>query len=285
MWVKHKYNIVSVDDIYSLKHKKISKYKNLCLITVDDGDKTFYDNIFPILIKHKTPAVLFVSPKIALNHQNFWFQEIREFDKNVLKLIISNYFRIDINIINPYPISVIMKNCKIKDIWEIINIYKKQNNSNSFSYNMSMEEILEVDKSEFVTIGAHTQNHPILLNEEDEVCKNEIFESIDILESELSHEINYFAYPNGIPNLDFGQREMSYLRQKGIRLAFSTQAKNLSYVDNPLSIPRFGLSFGNSTFVKVKLIFGRYWETIKYFKTPSEEYLRKELKSKVKFLK
>ena len=133
-----------------------------------------------------------------------------------------------------------------------------------------------------VVIGAHTLNHPILKNETAERSKIEIVDSINELEEIVNHEIKYFAYPNGIPFLDFDEREFEYLNSKKIRLAFSTESRNFSKESNLLSIPRFGISFGNHYFVKTKLLLGKNWEFIKNLKSKGEKSTRLEIKKELK---
>lgn len=276
--LKKKYQIIGAEKVDEYLYSKI-KLRNSCLITIDDGDRTFYDVIFPILLKHKLPAILFVSPKIIMNNQNFWFQEIRDFEKTNLNKIICNYFNNDLS---EYSNGSILKNCKIEDIWKIIKIYKEQYNFQSKKqYNMNINQLKEVHESKIVKIGAHTENHPILGNETDETSKKEISESIQNLQAILDDEIHYFAYPNGIPNLDYNKREVLFLKENGIRLAFSTESRNLSIDSSPFEIPRFGISYGSAAFVKTKLQLGRYWEIIKNIKSVSEENLRRKIQTKI----
>ena len=78
----------------------------------------------------------------------------------------------------------ICKNLPLKIIKEIITIYQKETNTRPKSFlNMNVQDLLEVEKSGLVTIGAHTLNHPILKNECDENCDYEITGSIKELQS------------------------------------------------------------------------------------------------------
>jgi len=72
--LKSKYSLVDLNFFENLNNYK--KKKGFCHITFDDGDKTFYTVAYPILKKHNVPATLFVSPKIVVKQENFWFQEI-----------------------------------------------------------------------------------------------------------------------------------------------------------------------------------------------------------------
>lgn len=279
--LKRKYNIVDIKEVDNYFHKK-RNLKNACLITVDDGDKTFYDVIFPILKKHKVPAVLFVSPEIILKDKNFWFQKIKNFDQDKLKYIISDYSNVDIKIFKGYSIECILKNYQIKDINSIILNYQNQYNiKETRRYNINLEQLEEIDKSELVTIGAHTQNHPILANENDKDSMSEIFDSIDVLAEILGHDINYFAYPNGQPKLDFTKREIDYLKRKKIKLAFSTRADSFKINNDCFAIPRFGISYGGKSFVLLKLFLGKYWETIKKVMKKDESYKRNQIKKEM----
>ena len=273
-----KYNLISIEKLEEFFYDN-HKLHNSCLITIDDGDRTFYDVMFPILIKHKIPAILFVSPKITSNNENFWFQEIRQFDEIKLNRLISNSYKTDLS---QYPNWAILKTLTIEDIWRIIGEYKMQNkNVAEKHFNINIEQLKEVHASKIVKIGAHTQNHPILQNESDEISKKEITDSIRNLEIILNDKVHYFAYPNGIPSLDFNQREVSFLKENGIKLAFSTESRDFSIVSRPFEIPRYGISLGSEVFIKAKLLLGRHWDTIKKLKTKSETRIRKEIRTKL----
>lgn len=281
--LKSLYNFVKINDIEDFYYNGKILRKSIHL-TIDDGDKTFYSIIYPTLKKLDIPATIFVSAAICSNNSNFWFQEIRSFDPDKVKKIICENYNIDPNKFKFYPVSVILKNMSISQIWTVINKYKsicgiKSNEQ----HNMSIDQLMEIDRDGLVTIGAHTMNHPILSNEDEETCKSEIVDSFVKLENILEHKIKYFAYPNGTPILDYSEREIDILKKINCRLAFSTEAKNFALNDNPLSIPRFGLSKGNELFVRTKLSLGKHWNFIKNIKSKDEIKLRTELKEKLNF--
>jgi len=53
------------------------------------------------------------------------------------------------------------------------------------------------------------------------------------------------------------------LKAMNIKLAFSTENKSFTIKDNPLSIPRNGISKGNKSFLFLKLLLGSKWDKIK----------------------
>ena len=89
LFLKSRYKMISIQSLHEYMSGDV-EVGNLCHITVDDGDKTFYENIYPVLKKHNVPASLFVSPKICEGKCNFWFQEIVGYDQIELIEIITN---------------------------------------------------------------------------------------------------------------------------------------------------------------------------------------------------
>ena len=258
------YNMVSLEEIKNYYYNG-SFLKNACHITFDDGDKSFYNVVFPLLKKYNIPASIYISPKITINQSNFWFQEISDYDMIKFKKIVLDITRQNNNIeISDIPIKSLLKNIPLDIIMDAISIYQKSTNSPAKKgFNINRSQLQEIDASNLVTIGAHTLNHPILRNETDEYVKKEIIESIDGLANLLGKDVEYFAYPNGVPFLDFGQREMAILKKTSIKLAFSTEKKIISKSDDLLSIPRNGISKGSKEFISFKLLVGNNWDLLK----------------------
>jgi len=274
--LKSKYTLVELSFFESLDNYK--NKKGFCHITFDDGDRTFYTVAYPILKKYNVPVTIFVSPKSAVNHENFWFQEVRDYDKNVMNDILSKKLSMSLEIISETSFVNILKCLTIAQINETISLYQKETNTPPKPFqNMNLTEILEVEKSGIVTIGAHTLNHPILKNENNEICDIEISESITALQKLLGHEVKYFAYPNGTPNEDFGNREIEILNKNNIAIAVSTESKFISRDDKKLAFPRLGLSYGSMRFVKIKLILGSNWERLKSLLPNTESKSRKNI--------
>ncbi len=263
LFLSNIYNVVSLYDIESYYYHN-KQLHNCCHITFDDGDISFYTIVFPLLKKMKLPVSIYVSPKIAKTGENFWFQEIRNYNQEVLRSIIYNKYPNLKQKNQKIPLSAIFKSLQLEQIWEIINEYRSFMKIDAEKrMNMSVDELKEVYNSGLVAIGAHTQNHPILANETEMAAQKEIESSILELNSILGIQVRSFAYPNGIPQIDFGKREMNLLKANNIRLAFSTENKSFKIKDNPLSIPRNGLSKGNKSFLFFKLLMGSKWEKIK----------------------
>jgi peptidoglycan/xylan/chitin deacetylase (PgdA/CDA1 family) len=255
------YHIVPLSSIEDFYYNG-KELKNVCHITFDDGDDTFFDTVFPIIKKHNTPVSIFVSPLAINERRNFWFQEIRGYDRNFIRKLIHD--KVTVSSASSLSNSSIFKSMKLSEIWDIIKLYQKETKTNPKPcMNMNLQKILELQHSGLVHIGAHTLNHPILGNEDDETVEHEITSSVEKLRVLLNNRVSSFAYPNGKPDSDFGIREMNILKNIGIKIAFSTFNSTFSSSDNPFSIPRNGLSKGNTAFIMAKLLAGKNWELVK----------------------
>src|ERR1700733_5795874 len=74
-WLQGRCRLVPIESVAEYYANSGCSRKS-CHITVDDGDRSFADVIFPVLRKHGVHSSLFVSPQLALDGGNFWFQEI-----------------------------------------------------------------------------------------------------------------------------------------------------------------------------------------------------------------
>lgn len=234
--LKNNYHIIAMEELeaYYYDNKNL---KNSCHLSFDDGDSSFYRNVLPVIKKHKIPVSTYVSPSMARNQKNFWFQEIAGYQTEKLLEITRKVTREEAENIKSVDLKKFLKTQQLEVIWEIIGSYQKKTNTPMKApMNMTEEQLIEVKSSGLVDIGAHTLNHPILPNETHETAMQEITGSIDQLSDLLNCPIRYFVYPNG----DYGEREMNILKDKGIKLAFTTERDKISALSNPLSIPRSG---------------------------------------------
>lgn len=258
--ISKKYSLVSSDVLHSMLtgEKKTGAY---CNITFDDGHKSFYEKVFPILKKHNLPATLFVSPLKTRQRENFWFQQICRFDKVKFHYFVASrvqkHFKEGIN---DYSVHAILKSLRIATIEELIIEFFADNHATKTEFmNVREEQLLEMKNSGLVEIGAHTQNHPILANEDDETANNEIMDSVSELSIMLDSKIKYFAYPNGQPGMDFKQREINTLKEAGIKLAYSTESSSIKSNSRLHALPRIGISKGSKRVVFFKINNARLW--------------------------
>lgn len=227
--------------------------KNICHITFDDGHHSF-EKAFEILKEKKIPSTLFISIDKILNKKNFWFQDI-----DYLKEKLNDKFNHEFNNFflikkknKSFKLYDYLKFYRIEKIDQFINLLIKKYNINVPLFNISLEKLNELSKENLLELGAHTVNHPILLNEENEKSELEIGKSIVNLSNFLNKQIISFAYPNGIKKLDYDNREKNILKKYGIKYAFTMNLNNFNIDKHDLlEIPR--ISFGNNYYKNIIL--------------------------------
>src|SRR5690349_5631125 len=91
--LKTRYRLVCIHELEQLLNAK-KELKDICHISFDDGHRSFYNVIFPVLQKHKVPASLFISPDVISTNTNYWFQEVHDYDEKTVKEILSTQLNI-----------------------------------------------------------------------------------------------------------------------------------------------------------------------------------------------
>jgi peptidoglycan/xylan/chitin deacetylase (PgdA/CDA1 family) len=253
---------------------------DICHITVDDGDKSFYDVMFPVLKKHNVPASLFVSPMACNEQNNFWFQEIDGYCRPMLIRIAADVLGVPVELLNGFSVESVFKAMPVSAMNEVIVRYQETTRTPArVCQNVSVAELQEMAASGLVSVGAHTVTHPILMNETDTACQYEIGASVRTLSRMLGSQVMAFAYPNGIAGMDFGIREEQVLRANGIGMAFTTESRHVSIGDNTLRIPRLGISDKESMLsIRAKICLGSCWARMKRMVAAGEFVERRRLK-------
>jgi len=274
------YKFIPIEEIesYFYENKRFNNCVHFCF---DDGDKTVYDNAFPVLKEMNIHASLFVSPKKIRNKENYWFQEVKDIDDILIKETVCELMNCNFEQISKYSKMSILKSLNIDIILKVIETLKEKHRMlSNENFNMTENQLIELHNSNLFRIGAHSMNHPVLRNETDNTSEEEIRESIRILSQMLDSEIRYFAYPNGITGLDYGEREIRTLKENSIKIAFTSDNNFFSKENNPLAIPRGGLTRGRKTLVLSKLLLGSNWDILKNIIQwgISEEAQRKEIR-------
>ena len=123
--LRSRYQLISLEQLEQLLLQK-KRLKNICHISFDDGERSFYQVVFPILKKYNVPASLFLSPDIVSYGKNFWFQEAKGYDNGIMKSLIVKRLGIALEGIKKFSYLEIFKSLPINDIIELIEAYQQQ---------------------------------------------------------------------------------------------------------------------------------------------------------------
>jgi peptidoglycan/xylan/chitin deacetylase (PgdA/CDA1 family) len=103
---------------------------------------------------------------------------------------------------------------------------------------MTSQQVAELHRTG-MTIGAHTVSHPILLGVPTIQARSEIVTNKTDLERIIGSPITLFAYPNGIPNRDYGLEHVKMVEELGFDGAVSTAWGASRAGSDVFQIPRF----------------------------------------------
>lgn len=247
LWFKNRYNLISYEQLREYLKGNLH-LKNACMLSVDDGWRSTYDVIFPVMRQYHVPFTIFVSPEICTQETNFWYYTYQYLNQEEIKDVIirRKYF---VSEVRKFAADMILKELPIDEVYDILNEVRQAHPEIEIPRGfVNTYELRKMKESGLVEIGAHSLVHPILANETQLRTENEINRSICDLSALIDKKVRTFAYPNGIEGLDYGQREMDILKNAGIELAFSVDPDCIIPQSNPLSLPRWGsmarLKFG-----------------------------------------
>ncbi|MCX2745199.1 polysaccharide deacetylase family protein [Mangrovivirga sp. M17] len=207
------------------KHLKLIKNRTDVLITVDDGDLSFYENAFPLLRKYNIPSILFIIPSLIETDKPFWWDEYEYYsekqgDKNEL-----NWLKSIPNIERLSFLETLKQNSSKP-------IYKKKQ--------LRVDQLLEMQDNG-VIIANHSYSHPMFDQCTEDELREELSKTKDFFDRNNLNGFDIFAYPNG----NYNDQAESILKEFGIKYAFLFDHKINGENHNPLRISR--LSVNDST--------------------------------------
>ena len=216
-FLKKHYNIITLDDFFSYKQGKGSIPKNSVIITIDDGYRNVYSQIFPILKKCAVPASLFLATGFIGTKKFQWADELRcllgcaGVDKNEIELTISKLKRasaVEINV----ALKAAKENAKLSDC----KTAKRDAEEYGF---MNWTQVDKMANTK-INFYPHGHNHFILSRLDAPTIKNELKMSLAAINKRFKNKNNYFAYPNGLAR-DFDERTIAVLKQQDIKLGLT----------------------------------------------------------------
>lgn len=210
------------------------------MITFDDG---YFNNMLAldILNKYKVPAVIFISTRNIIENKSYWWdiiykyrtkqgmsiQKIRN-EQNSLK-------KLKYTLIDDYILKNFGKEAFVP--WSEID------------RPFNREEIKELAKNPYISIGNHTHNHAILVN----YNKDEIKDELSISNKIIYELTDSFPISIAFPNGNYNQEVLEATEEEGFRYAFTTHPeRNLlpisnnkltclnRYITNATKIDKFG---------------------------------------------
>lgn len=242
---QNKCKFVSIDEMVEAIHKE-KKARRWITITLDDGYRDNYTNGVSVFRQQNIPYTIYVCTKIVEGEMLYWWE--------ILEQMVLNHEIITLSDGRSFDCSTKeAKEQTFLDIREIILQLPQKGMPDSINkmflnYNidydigkkdlgLTWEQIQELNKDPFVTIGNHTYSHCAFTNCNDE----EINEDIKLAAQSMMHHIGlsmqHFAFPFGEVNA-VSQHDVELVKQLNFKSSATTKDGLISYDTDPLELPR-----------------------------------------------
>jgi poly-beta-1,6-N-acetyl-D-glucosamine N-deacetylase len=203
------------------------------LVTVDDGDPSFYHVFYPEAKRLQIPVVLFVVTSLIDTERPFWWDEIvhhlgsAEGNKRVGWL------------------KTTPNTAREKFLQEMRN----NSNKEPLRYKQLTTAQLKEMESNGVIIANHSHTHPMFDQSTEEEIRAEFRASRKCFEEKGLNGYSIFAYPNG----NFNEMTERILKEEGVEYAFLFDHKLNRLPINPMRISRLSVN-DDTPLWKFKLI-------------------------------
>lgn len=265
-YINENYTVLNLSDDWDSIVEDDKKY---IVVTFDDG---YVDNCryaLPILKKYDVRATIFLSTELINTNRMYWWDELE-------KIILIDKFRGDIEfrgvnyriIDDKTAVQTLilirneLKNKLPEERDELLSSIRKQllvaeANTDDLRC-VSMSEINSLLDSQVIDLGGHTKSHLSLSSViKDEVIRNEVKESKDILESYTQCRVTSFAYPYGGIN-DRCDKAEEIISECGFNKILVVENGNTNKYGNMLHIPRHMIFDDDDIERKLNRIWGLY---------------------------
>lgn len=212
-------------------------------VTFDDGYLDNWSAAYPILLKYNVPAAIYITTgyidRIAYPYEMQLAAWIKGQESVHLELK-GNTYHWSLERVaeqeNCYQtIKALTKPLPLDERSEVLShVYGGHLPSFEEDLFMIWEQVLELESSPLITIGAHTHNHLLLTKQSRSIVTTEVRTSKRVLESRLGHMIRHFSYPYGA----FSWEIRRIVRKMGFVTSVTTRSGNIHTKTDLLAIPR-----------------------------------------------
>lgn len=264
IWLNKRYDILRLDDYVALYRHNPHLLKGKIAITFDDGYRSVVDLVAPFFESQKIPTTFFCTTRHFERHDLLWFVYLNALcsEKCYDKIYFEGRdYRID-------------KRKPALETWRML-IKKARESGNPISFatdlaqkyplptrvmckyeGVTEEQLVRIAKSNVLSLGGHTHNHPYLDQLPLDAQTQEMAVNKRLLEDLGQERVSFFAYTGGVYNRD----SLTAVRTLDYSAAFAVNPRNLCE-DRMLEIPR--LDIYSPSLMKLKLMSSDFGEIIR----------------------
>lgn len=246
-------DIVTLDE--AVNRLAAPKDRPFVVLTFDDAYKDNLVHALPILQRHEAPFTLYVPTAFVDGVGELWWQAIEDIiarqeavaftengDTEYVETRTTAQKREAFNRLY-WRLRKLPEPERLKLLAEFTANYGYDLDRQCRELIMDWQQLRLFVGDPLCTIGAHTVHHYELAKLPTEQARNEMSQSVDIIEAQFGIRPAHFSYPLGGP-LSCGPREFALARELGFRTAVTTRPGGLypHHLDTLTALPRVSLN-------------------------------------------
>ncbi|KKB10282.1 hypothetical protein VE26_05000 [Devosia chinhatensis] len=247
-------DIVSLDEAL-LRLAEPRKGRPFVVLTFDDAYRDNLTHALPILQRHEAPFTLYVPTAFVDGVGQLWWQAIEDIiarqeavaftedgdteyvDTRTLPQKQEAFDRLY------WRLRTLPEPERLKLLAEFTSNYGYDLERQCRELIMDWQQLRLFAGEPLCTLGAHTVHHFELAKLPEEQARNEMRQSVEVIEAQFGLRPEHFSYPLGGP-LSCGPREFQIARELGFRSAVTTRPGGLypHHLQTPTALPRISLN-------------------------------------------
>jgi peptidoglycan/xylan/chitin deacetylase (PgdA/CDA1 family) len=244
-YLSENYHVVSMPELVDAYHSRTHLPPRSVMVTVDDAYTDFAEHIWPTMKRYRLPITLFV-PTGFPDHpeRTFWWDRLQQAVRNTRQTQLVTPMG-QLALTTPGECSRAFKQLRgyVKTLphseamaW-VDQVATELGTPQGEHHVMSWHKLRQL-AAEGVTLGAHTQTHPMMNRISLEEMRTEAVGSRRDLEREIGPVLPIFAYPSG----GFNDAVVRVLKDEGFVFAFTTvRGLNDMQTADPLRLRRINV--------------------------------------------
>jgi peptidoglycan/xylan/chitin deacetylase (PgdA/CDA1 family) len=242
----------ALEELYAVdkKGKQLRDRRTPLVLTFDDGYRDNYTHGFPLTCELQVPITIFLIPTYIDGSRCFWWLEgdllVSHAQVNEAT-IEGRIYHLDQQEDRKALVEAIYtrtccartveeREAFLKQVREVLAVPPAVTTKGEAV--LKWAEIHEVERSGWVSFGAHAMHHPVLaylVNPAEVQC--EVSECRTVMERQLGHPVRSFAYPLGRPE-HIGKEALQAVREAGYDWAVTTSYGINTPQNDPLELQR-----------------------------------------------
>ncbi len=250
-FLARRYRCISMDDLMEAFLAGRPLPRNAAVVTFDDGYRDNYEAAYPILRRHRVPAIFYVTTGALDGGEPLWPSEVR-----------SLVHAAGARITGPFPAgryelgTPALRERAARELKQwLVALPRRQRQDAlrelkrgsvsdlTFLRNgmMTWEQVREM-RAGGMLFGAHTITHPLLPSIPLPEAREEIAGSKQALEAELGEAVLHFSYPNPGSGVHWSAAVRQLVREAGFFTAVTSESGYVNPRDDLFTLRRLRVS-------------------------------------------